>query len=297
MLWLFSRFYSYYINLDGAEDRRLLMEAWWGSLCDLRRHPGVRTLNNQQTRAGYLGQEHEAELRASAVFAADVLNYTYHDHQHFLLKAEVELGPTLAHLKAIQKAYTNGDTVALIMEDDVAPFLVPYWRTGVNDLIMLMDESEPSWHILQLTYAQGKDLPADHKAKDFVRLRGRDRDAAAYLISRAGMDHVVRKYFRADGTIRLPLDQAWITTGAVGFCGYQFWREATGAKEDPLSFPIRLVVYCRYGGPSIDPPVLRSVPTYPNLRPYEQVDDWIQSRATRKACHAELGRRGVPAKL
>lgn len=199
--------------MDNHLDRRKQMEAWWGRVWDLRRHAGVLGTSDQDC-AALLGIEHNKELLQSWKRAASLTRTSF---RPALSIETIEgrfrhwVGPTLAHLTAIKRAHDEGNTMAMIVEDSIAPYLVPYWRKSIKELVALV-ESDQRWHILQLNQARGVDLPGDHVARDYLQRRGVDRGAAAaYVISRLGMEYIVAKYFRADGTIRLPLNRASIT--------------------------------------------------------------------------------------
>lgn len=163
-------------------------------------------------RVFLLGKEHDEELMQSISEGAFLLQSVMGRESLSDLESWIKLwlGPTLSHLTAIKRAYNSGDDMAMIMEDNVAPHLAPYWLRSIKDLITLT--SNQPWHILQLSHANGRDLPASHPWRDHLKLRGPDSEgAAAYVISRAGMEHVVERYFRADGTIRLPLTRGRMT--------------------------------------------------------------------------------------
>lgn len=196
----------YYINMDQDTDRRALMERWWGQVWDLRRHVGFDP-RDPQARVKMLGRLHEAEImRAidrSAAVSADLADYdTYDNHRRNRL---MELGPTIAHLTAIKRAYDEGHKKAIIMEDDVTPYLVPYWRKSPKDLVALMDRQHPSWHILQLTYVDQIQRQANKTAEGFFEIHRFRFGAAAYAISRAGMEEVLSLFLTPEGTFRLPV--------------------------------------------------------------------------------------------
>lgn len=202
---------SYYINRDQDIEQRRRVEAWWSHVWDLRRHAQVSGLIDE-TRISLLGKEHDEELLRSISEGAFLLHSVMRQETLSTLESWIKLwlGPTLSHLTAIRRAYDGGDNMAMIMEDSVTPYLVPFWLMGIKDLVAFMS-SQP-WHILQLSRARCRELPVGHPWRDHIKLRGPDSEgAAAYVISRAGMEQVVEKYFRADGSIRLPLARGRVT--------------------------------------------------------------------------------------
>jgi GR25 family glycosyltransferase involved in LPS biosynthesis len=117
-----------------------------------------------------------------------------------------ELGVTLSHLKAVRTAYLNGDDVALIMEDDMSLALLPYWLFNVNDVIGTLRHHNVSWHSVQLQYLLRKPHQLDkgyiwdNREADMLDRRlykiGFQWGGGAYLISREGMDEVIRNFLR-----------------------------------------------------------------------------------------------------
>ena len=114
-----------------------------------------------------------------------------------------ELGCILSHLQAIRTAYLAGDEVALIMEDDVAPYFMPYWSIDLGHVLHLLQVQE--WDSVQLSYTAVDHPQAQSPfpgVPDYGSLLGGHLwkleyqwGTAAYLISRQGMEKVMRKYF------------------------------------------------------------------------------------------------------
>lgn len=201
----------YYINMPGDATRRQLLESWWGSLWDLRRHEGVNA-TKREIRTAYLGEAHHQQviqrLKAGALIRLEEFNQTQgFDTDEYMRQRLLEVGVCLAHLTAIRRAYDEAQGVAMIIEDDLTPFLVPYWRWSLREVVALMDHEEPSWYILQLTHIdRGVAVTQELVADGLFERRPFCFGAAAYVISRAGMEYIISKYF--DGAlVRLPLDQ------------------------------------------------------------------------------------------
>jgi len=108
------------------------------------------------------------------------------------------LGCSLAHLAAIRRAYLDKQDVALIVEDDISPYFMPYWTKGIGDIIKAL-EGKP-WDSVQLSYVHNPQRPGflsslEEIVDDFLYKRPFEWGAAAYLISRKGMEKIMSKYY------------------------------------------------------------------------------------------------------
>lgn len=123
-----------------------------------------------------------------------------------LQKGLGELGCLMGHLLAVRQAYVNGDREALIMEDDMAPDLMPYWTFGIGDLLDTLQRHDPDWDCVQLQYLMTSDKREVYErwmfeVKESELLEGRlwrkefQWATGAYLVSRKGMEKVLQRHF------------------------------------------------------------------------------------------------------
>jgi hypothetical protein len=54
----------------------------------------------------------------------------------------VNLAAILSHLTAVKKAYLSGAEAALIVEDDLGPYLMPYWTIGIDDVLIELKDNK-----------------------------------------------------------------------------------------------------------------------------------------------------------
>ena len=101
-----------------------------------------------------------------------------------------------SHLLAILTAYRDGETLALIMEDDISsPFDC--------DLQQLAETAPEGWHILQLSMVSADGLTANYKAFNasgdiWQQWDGINWGTGAYLISRRGMREILDRFVRLE---------------------------------------------------------------------------------------------------
>jgi len=108
------------------------------------------------------------------------------------------LGATLAHLTTIRRAYLDCQEVALIVEDDLSPYFMPYWTRGIGDVIKAL--SDRPWDSVQLQYTlnpqKNRILHSSTDVIDgFLYKKPYEWGSAAYLVSRRGMEKIMKKYF------------------------------------------------------------------------------------------------------
>jgi len=103
-----------------------------------------------------------------------------------------EIACTLSHFKAIEQAYNEGHRLAIILEDDVAPDLIPYWDETVHQMIETLPED---WTVINL-----------NPSCDLKKLSSYSKrhcwSAEAYLINRTGMEHLLQ--FKKGNTWVIP---------------------------------------------------------------------------------------------
>lgn len=167
----------YYINLDRSTDRRKFIET------QLHKYKIPHT-----TRIPGIDAKKMTNLK-SGVYKHDWgdISYTVKNFLDYSEYSPGELGCTLSHLLAIQRARDNGNDLAIIMEDDLSFNLLPHWP--IDSVREVMEKAPPDWTVISLI--------AGH-----VRCHGTSRDYIAYdtfpcigtgvyIINRKGMDNVL----------------------------------------------------------------------------------------------------------
>jgi GR25 family glycosyltransferase involved in LPS biosynthesis len=229
MTMLAMPFPVFYINMDKSVDRRRRMERNFGHLWDLRRFPAVDGRNMTLVESLVAPEDYRAilphivdEKKRPATTATGTAtttsggrpvaaerNTAQQAHNHPadtggkgenktitpILRSE--LGASLSHLMAIRQAYLEGHEVVMIAEDDLSPVLTPCWTSPIFDLVK--DVEAKAWSIIQLSWLVVKDKAIYHTADWGPNRRlvahPNQYGAAAYLISRAGMEGIVDRFF------------------------------------------------------------------------------------------------------
>lgn len=181
--------HAYYFNLKGAEARRDAMQATFGMMWGEKL---VRVEGVDGTKRGDVVDMVEDEKYVDKALARHARR---NDRAPCLgLK---ELGCVLSHLRSIRTAYLNGDQAALILEDDVGPYFVPFWTAGVDEILKILpqgqwDTIQLGWHLLLAL----NDLPSPSELiGGHLMKRTWAPGAMAYLISRRGMEKIMDTYF------------------------------------------------------------------------------------------------------
>lgn len=194
---------GYYVNSRGEATRRLAMEHGFSGMFDEGGLTRVGAVD--ATRASTLVSAYESEAckrthwAKSGELAVSMFSGEYLER----------LGASLSHLEAIYKAYDDGASAALILEDDAKPDLIPTWSTDFDGYVERLPED---WTLVQLS-ALGRESAVETLFFDWQRERSRApgkslstlpkgvrrlKGTQAYLISRRGMSRLVKAY-RAPG--------------------------------------------------------------------------------------------------
>lgn len=166
---------TYWINLDRNPERKLKMEN------QLREY----NIINHQRIEGIDGKKLDF-----SDYKKNCENITVY-----------ELACTLSHLKAIQCAHNNGDTYALIIEDDCSFEYVHYQHFSIKQFIEKMDNEYKNWHVLQLCTSGRIDQNERMRDNPNIIERKNKNCTTAYLISKKGMEHLLEstnRYSPAD---------------------------------------------------------------------------------------------------
>ena len=198
----------FYINMDKSSDRRKRMERNFGKVWDLRRFPGVDGRNETLVKSLVAPADYEAifpylvEKRTKAMMKKKDANKDEEEEAENggtkinpILTSE--LGASLAHLTAIRQAYLEGHDAVMIVEDDLSPLLTPCWTSSIRDLVK--DAEKMDWNLIQLGWLVVKNVSIYQAVewgpeKRLVKQQNQ-YGAAAYLISRTGMEAIMDLFF------------------------------------------------------------------------------------------------------
>lgn len=160
----------YYINLDKSKERRIQTEN------------ELYKITNNITRItaidGSKIKNKFGDTVDSISFKSDYDNVTN-------LKS---IACTLSHIKAIHQSYNNGDTIAMICEDDI--FTEPYKTSfSIQDIIY---NAPKNWDILQL-YTGNQDIFKNVSMNKLTYKKFEDKNwsLVSYLINRNGMKKIL----------------------------------------------------------------------------------------------------------
>jgi len=156
----------YYINLETGVLRKKFMESQFSKYnIKYKRINGIVGKNIKNTTRGTI----------QGIDFVNVYNLS-----------RSELGCVLSHLTAIEQAYKDGCSTALIFEDDTCLDLMPLWEESLSNLV---DQAPLKWDILQLFSF----CSISHKFKfiPFFKSGHFCASASAYLINRKGMEKIL----------------------------------------------------------------------------------------------------------
>lgn len=161
----------YYINLDKSTDRNIAM------LKEFEKYGLISFKRVRAVDANKLLKNKE--------------DITYTDESRNTTMKE--LATTLSHMKAIKQAYTDGNSLAIILEDDMTLVLVPFWKKTILEII---DTLPKDWTILNMSHlncsVDGENLTSHSEKMCF--------SAGAYLINIKGMEKIM-KYIDSSGDV------------------------------------------------------------------------------------------------
>ena len=172
---VFVNFPKYYINLDRSVERREKMEE------EFRKY-GIKNIERVSACDGK---------------KIDDLNKGDFGDVQFINqiggKKKLEVAITCSHLKTIKKAWDRNLDSVLIIEDDVTFCLVPHWKINFETILKSIPEDAD---VILLTHVR--------RESDKLLFNKRDIQSGAvcYLITKRGMEKVVKNFFR-DGKIFL----------------------------------------------------------------------------------------------
>ena len=172
----------YYINLDRSVDRAMAMEAQF------------KRLGLQAKRVNGVDGRDRASL------SRHLLAPTYH-RKHFPL----EIATTASHLKAIQQAYNDSVSVALILEDDTRLDLLFSNPVPLTDVILSLPQDWEILHLFGDTNLYRRVLERLDKPGDVLTVPMKDYPshfAAGYLVSRRGMEKMMTHVY-SDGRVHV----------------------------------------------------------------------------------------------
>lgn len=164
----FRNFPKYYINLDRSEDRRKNMEN------EIKEYK----LQNIKRIKAFDGKEF------NSIKEGKIDGYSYYNNDTKRRKAELAI--SMSHLKAIKRAYEDGNKYALIMEDDIEMTLVPHWDKNIDEIIEEIPKEAEL--ILLSTWERNKN-------QDIVKAHNyQGKNGVAYIITYKGMKKLEKYY-------------------------------------------------------------------------------------------------------
>ena len=203
---VFLKFPKYYINLDRSRERRQKMEEEFKTY-------GIENIERVSACDG-------KTLKKTGEGNFEDLKFV-NQFENLTLS---EIAITCSHLKAIRNAWRRGLEIALIMEDDVTFSIVPHWKIKFKDLLKSVSEDAD---IVLLTHV------GNTEEKKLFNRRKDQNAAVCYLVTKKGMDRVMKDFFR-NGEVFLGkdsgLENSVIDTG--------IWSYLDTYYVDPRMFPV-----------------------------------------------------------
>lgn len=183
---------TFCVSLPQHAERRLALTANFLGVLNISFVTGVR------------GRDVAPLLATSVDAVPDNVEHSPRDSPEFL----GALGCTVSHLLALSAAYARGLDYALILEDDVVPDLVPFWR---EDLPHYVHGLPRGWSIAQLALI-GDEAMWDQAYDGWYTAVAGGRwgpakvaastvfwSTAAYVVSRVGMAAILGRFQQPDG--------------------------------------------------------------------------------------------------
>tara|TARA_R110002126_G_scaffold189101_1_gene337395 strand:+ start:332 stop:1222 length:891 start_codon:yes stop_codon:yes gene_type:complete len=183
----FNSIKKYYINLDRSTDRKESIEEEFRlyGITNYERVPACDGKNLKSTKEGDFG---DIKFKAPNDKKSSVR----------------EIATTCSHIKAIKKAYNNGDELAIILEDDTKFTLMPYWDKELKEL---MDELPDDWEIFRLVSgfddnlinlkkSLNLDISNQYKKQKIYQRNKNVFSAVCYLINRKGMEKTIDLFYK-----------------------------------------------------------------------------------------------------
>ena len=171
----------FYINPDGAEDRRRHMEA----------QSVITDVKFTRMRGPYYSKETLQKTFSECL-----------NRQHW---GTVNCG--LGHLRVMNQAYDMGLSTICILEDDV--YLKQNFKAELLECVRQLNEHDPDWLICNLADPDPRRdtetfIPRRGSVTDYLIHGGEVWGCGGYLLSRKGMEHFKDQYMTPDAVV--PID-------------------------------------------------------------------------------------------
>lgn len=171
----------YWINLERAEERRMIM------------------LNNLNSR----------ELRNVRI---NGLDGKYNEIPDWFVEnkknTKIQNCICISHFKAIKKFLESGENIGFICEDDLSFDYSVYWN---EDIMSIVSRLPADWEVFQMSVVLTTSVGIKKHLKnkeDFMRRQKYQFSATAYLITRGGAQRLINLYEREeDGKVILDLSK------------------------------------------------------------------------------------------
>lgn len=179
----FNSIKKYYINLDRSTDRKESIEEEFRlyGITNFERVAACDGKNLKSTKEGDFG---DIKFKAPNDKKSSVR----------------EIATTCSHIKAIKRAYDNGDELAIILEDDTKFTLIPYWDKELKEL---MNELPDDWEILRLVSFKIRYFNLfntfdkyEHKYQNIHKRIKNSGCAVCYIINRRGIKKFIDNYIQ-----------------------------------------------------------------------------------------------------
>lgn len=185
----FNSIKKYYINLDRITDRKESIEEEFRlyGITNFERVAACDGKNLKSTKEGDFG---DIKFKAPNDKNSSVR----------------EIATTCSHIKAIKRAYDNGDELAIILEDDTKFTLMPYWDKELKEL---MNELPNDWEIFKLISCFEEnfiylkkffdiDISDKFKNQKIVKRNKNNSSAVCYVINKKGMRKMLNLFYQKD---------------------------------------------------------------------------------------------------
>jgi GR25 family glycosyltransferase involved in LPS biosynthesis/mannosyltransferase OCH1-like enzyme len=185
----------FYINLDRSQDRKEFMEKQFQlfNIKNVIRISGVDGSLISDLSKGDINDGSKLKF---------INNYKLN---------KGELGCTLSHIKAIKEFYNKNINLGLILEDDCAFYLLPYWGETLNNII---DKAPKDWGILQLFTFENR---CQKFTGEFEKHNQKSPcwSTAVYVINRKGAEDVLNNAGYKDITLGKKIDNVLHPTSGI----------------------------------------------------------------------------------
>ena len=181
---IFNSIKKYYINLERSKDRLESIEKEFKDY-EIGNYERIEACDGRDLSSTRKGKFKELEFE-------NIKDNTV---------TKAELATTCSHLKAIKKAYDDGEEMAIIMEDDMNFTLMPHWKKSLREIL---DNIPEDLELLQLVSGTGnqklnkllqRDFYKNLEEQKIIKRKNKRHAFCCYLILKKGMEKIINKNF------------------------------------------------------------------------------------------------------